>query len=214
MRTEDLIASLSSGLQPIDTRRMSRLLGWGCVVGGCLSLLMLLLVFGLREDLGTALQSWPFWMKWTYTLCVALTAYLLYDRLARPAGRTGWLALLPVLPVALLAVIAIRTQWQLPALLRTSTWLGHSAQECPFNIAALSIPAFAVLCLMLRRAAPTRLRAAAAAAGLLSGAMAAFAYGLFCTESSVAFVAAWYTLGMLLPALMGLALGPLVLRWR
>jgi hypothetical protein len=94
-----------------------------------------------------------------------------------------------------------------------ATWLGHSATLCPFYIGALSIPVFAVLCRTLRRAAPTNLRVAACAAGLMSGAMAAFAYGLLCTESSVSFVTTWYTLGMLVPAAIGAVFGNTLLRW-
>jgi hypothetical protein len=213
MRTEDLIASLTADLQPAQRDLVPRLLLWASCIGIGIALLMLLVVFGLRSDLGAALYSWPFWMKWTYAISMALTAYLLCERMARPAGHAGWLLLLPLLPLAMLGFMSIRTQLQLPEAARMATWLGHSASECPFNIAALSIPVFAVLCRTLRRAAPTHLRTTACAAGLLSGALAAFAYGLYCTESSVSFVTTWYTLGMLLPAAAGAVFGNTLLRW-
>jgi hypothetical protein len=47
----------------------------------------------------------------------------------------------------------------------------------------------------------------------MSGAMAAFAYGLLCTESSVSFVTTWYTLGTLVPAAIGAVFGNTLLRW-
>jgi len=43
--------------------------------------------------------------------------------------------------------------------------------------------------------------------------VAAVVYAVHCTESAAAFVATWYTFGMLLPALLGLLIGPRVLRW-
>lgn len=117
-----------------------------------------------------------------------------------------------LLLILIIGVLAIRMQIQLPEGERVATWLGHSAKMCPFNIGALSIPVFAMLCRTLRRAAPTNLRVAACAAGLMSGAIAAFAYCLFCTESSVSFVTTWYTLGMLLPAVVGAVFGNTLLR--
>jgi len=212
MQTDELIQSLTQDLQPAPNDLIARLLNWGAVVGLGVALLIILLI-GVREDLSTALFSWPFWMKWTYAISMALTAYLLCERMARPGAKLGWLAVLPLLPVVMLTFMAIRTQLHLPEAARMATWLGHSAAMCPFNIGALSIPVFAVLCRTLRRAAPTNLRVAASAAGLMSGAIAAFAYGLFCTESSVSFVATWYTLGMLLPAAIGAVFGNTLLRW-
>jgi hypothetical protein len=41
----------------------------------------------------------------------------------------------------------------------------------------------------------------------------ALGYSVACTEESIAFVATWYSLGILLTGLAGAALGPRVLRW-
>jgi hypothetical protein len=65
----------------------------------------------------------------------------------------------------------------------------------------------------LRGLAPTRPRAAGLAAGLLAGAIGAFAYALACHEVSVAFVALWYSLGIALSGALGALLGPRLLRW-
>jgi hypothetical protein len=212
MQTDEFIASLTRDLRP--TRDVvPRLLNWASAVGLCVVLLIILII-GVRKDLQSVLFSWPFWMKWTYAISMGLVAYLLCEHMARPGARLGWLAILPLIPVAILGVVAIRMQMQLPESARMATWLGHSAAICPLNIGALSIPVFAVLCRTLRRAAPTNLRVAACTAGLMSGAIAAFAYGLFCTESSVSFVTTWYTLGMLLPALIGAVFGNTLLRWQ
>jgi hypothetical protein len=212
MQTDELIQALTQDLKPAPRDLVSSLLNWATFLGVGIALVLVLLI-GVRKDLSTALFSWPFWMKWTYAISMALIAYLLCERAARPGTKLGWLAALPLIPVALLGVMAIRMQMHLPDTARMATWMGHSASMCPFVIGAISIPVFAVLCRTLRRAAPTQLRTAACAAGMLSGAIATFAYCLFCTESSVSFVATWYTLGIMLPTAVGAVFGNTLLRW-
>jgi hypothetical protein len=43
--------------------------------------------------------------------------------------------------------------------------------------------------------------------------LGASGYALACPEASPAFVAVWYSLGVLLTGLLGAALGPRLLRW-
>lgn len=214
MQTDELITSPSRELQSTPRVVAPLLIIYASSIGLGIALLMLALLLGLRADLAAAFFSWPFWMKWTYAISMGLIAYILCERLTQPDSTLGWLWLLPLVPLALLAVLSIRTQIALPDSARLATWLGHSAATCQFNIGLLSLPVFAVLCRTLRRATPTRLRTTAFAAGLLAGAIAAFVYGLFCTESSVSFVTTWYTLGMLLPAVVGALFGNTLLRWR
>jgi len=75
------------------------------------------------------------------------------------------------------------------------------------------LPVFALALAALRACAPTRLRAAGAAAGWLAGATAAAVYAWHCDEMALPFIGIWYTLGMAIPAALGAALGPRVLRW-
>lgn len=213
MQTEQLIAHLTTELRPAPRNVVARLLGIGVLIGLSAALLILLVIYGVRDDLATAIFSWPFWMKWTYAISLGLCAYLLVERLAHPGAKLGWLACLPLAPITLLAMLSIHTQLALPEQARMATWLGHSYWFCPLNIGLLSIPVFAALCRVLRLAAPTELRITACVAGLMAGAIAAFVYGLFCNESSVSFVTTWYTLGMLLPALLGAVFGNTLLRW-
>ena len=91
--------------------------------------------------------------------------------------------------------------------------LGHSWWDCPWFVLTISLPALAALLWAMRGLAPTHTRAAGFAAGLLAGAIGAGAYALACTEMAVSFVAAWYTLGMLLTGALGAFLGPRVLKW-
>jgi hypothetical protein len=97
--------------------------------------------------------------------------------------------------------------------MRAADLLGETAAICPWLIALLSLPCLLALAVVMRRAAPTRLRWAGFCAGLLAGAISMLVYSLHCPETGVAFVATWYTLGMCVPAAVGALLGPRLLRW-
>lgn len=214
MLTSELIDALAGQTPPVRSSSVQRVIGSGLLLGAGVSLLVLGLAYGVRSDLSAAVLSTPFWMKWTYAVAVALNAYILCEHLARPGGRVARRLAFVCAPIFILALVAAISLWATPATARRAAWLGHSALVCPWNIGFLSLPIFAALCWVIRRAAPTRLRWAGFAAGLLSGAAAAFIYGLYCNESAVPFVSTWYTLGMLLPAFLGAAFGPKLLRWQ
>jgi hypothetical protein len=49
--------------------------------------------------------------------------------------------------------------------------------------------------------------------GLAAGGVGASAYALHCPESTAAFMAIWYTLGMAATGLLGFLVSPRLLRW-
>jgi hypothetical protein len=97
--------------------------------------------------------------------------------------------------------------------LRWQLVLGNTWRTCPINISLLSLPAFVAGFWVLKRMAPTRLRLAGAACGLAAGGLGALVYGLHCPELAPPFLGVWYVLGMSIPTIVGLALGPRLLRW-
>lgn len=214
MQTEDLIKSLTADMQPTAPHALNRQLLRAILTGAVGTLLIFLIGYRTRADLAAAIKDWPTMMKLTYALSMALCAWLLCEKLARPGVSVKQLLWLPVLPAVMLGGMALNTAFKAPDELRHYLWFGHSALYCPFNIALLSLPIFVMLVRGLRKAAPTQLRLTAAVAGLMSGAVATLFYSLYCTESSVQFVAAWYTLGMLLPAAYGALFGHRLLHWR
>jgi hypothetical protein len=96
---------------------------------------------------------------------------------------------------------------------RASLILGHTAAVCPFLIALLAAPLLIALLWVMRSLAPTQLRWAGAASGFTAGSIGALVYTLHCPELAPPFFAIWYLLGMLIPAAIGAALGPRLLRW-
>ena len=213
MKTDELVRLLASGATPVPghavARRLTLALGWG--LAG--ALLIVLAVMGVRNDLAQESSRMMFWIKPAFAAALAWAALAVVARLGRPGMRVAslWLVLAaPVLLIWLLAagvlVNAAPAEWS--ALVFGESWL-----VCPPNIALVSMPLLAALLWAMKGFAPTRLALAGAGAGLLAGAIGALVYALHCPESSAAFFAVWYVLGMLIPTALGAVLGPRLLRW-
>lgn len=180
---------------------------------GAVVVLILVLVWGLRPDIAAASATLRFWMKLGFGAGFAiagLAGLLALFRPERPAPRRLWLAALPVMVIG---AAACREAAALPKAELMVLWLGNSALVCPFAIATLAIAPAATLILAGRHAAPTRLRLTGGVIGLASGGIAAMLYALHCPETGMVFVATWYLIGILLPALIGAITGPRLLRW-
>jgi hypothetical protein len=213
MTTLSLIDSLASDIKPVSPYRQHREFAIATAIGGGITLCAVILVFGIQPGIDTFAHGAPLAMKTAYTLTLAGIALATALVLARPgtvvSGIRRWLAF----PVVGIAATALFELTRLPMSAWPHAVMGSSWQECPWRIATLSIPVFAGLCIALRRQAPTDLRAAGAAAGLLSGAVAATSYALACTESSATFVLVWYSVGIAVATATGAILGPKILRW-
>lgn len=213
MKTDDLVAMLARGAGPVDSAVPRRRLARALAIGGVGALGAMLAGLGLNPLLGEAARTPMFWGKLVFAGLLVAGGIVALARLARPGAPLAGAPALLAGPVAALwalslAALALAAPGERVGLLLGSTWA-----ECPFNIALLALPAFVALLWALRGLAPTRLRAAGAAAGLVAGALAAFAYALHCPEHAAPFVAVWYVLGIALPAGLGALVGPRTLAW-
>jgi hypothetical protein len=213
MKTEDLITLLATGAAPVDRHVVARRFCWALLAGGAGSTLLMSLVFGVRPDLATVAATPIFWLKVALPFFIALGALVATARLARPAGTVGIAWAATAWPVAAVWIGALAALWLAAPDARLPLVMGQTWRVCPLNIALLSVPSFIAVIWALRGLAPTRLRAAGFAGGLLASATATLAYCLHCPEMGVPFWAVWYLLGMAIPAAIGAWLGPQLLRW-
>lgn len=213
MKTDDLISMMAAGVAPVDRRLPTRRMAQALILGAAGSLVLLLLIYGLRPDLKAMLWVPLFWIKLAFPTALAAGALLVLRRLLRPGLRVGasWAGIAaPSLAIWLAGALVLLAA---PAAERLPLLMGFTWRSCPFNIALLSLPLCATIVWAVRAMAPTRLRLAGGVAGLLAGSVATMVYCLHCPEMGVPFWGLWYFLGMLIPAAAGLLLGPRLLRW-
>lgn len=211
MKTMALISLLARDAGPapqtVAARRLIPAVALGLAASGAGALALIGLV---PMDLFSH-PGW--WLKLGCAVALALACAWLLSRLALPLARThvGWWAV-AVVALAMAGLGAVQSALGAPGE-RMTLVMGHSWVTCPWNVFALSLPGLAGVFWALRGLAPTRLRSAGFVAGLLAGALGAAGYALSCTEVSMAFVAVWYSLGILMTGGVGATLGPRLLRW-
>lgn len=213
MKTNDLIDLLSAGEGAVDRHALGKRFAVGLMAGALGALLLMAALFGVRPDLGEVARTPLFWAKVALPGSLVPFALWLSSRLARPgvSGGAAWAML--ALPVLLVWIGGAVELAGVPVDTRASLILGKTWRTCPLNIALLSGPTFIGVLWALRGLAPTRLRSAGAAGGLLAGATATLVYCLHCPEMGIPFWGIWYLLGMLVPTVLGAVLGPWLLRW-
>lgn len=212
MRTDELIADLSARLEPVRHGALTRTLLGAVALGLIGSTALMLSTIGLRPDFASAMRSLGMWTKLIYTFSVALLGFWLVQRAGHPGAdmkAPARILILPVLGIALLSAAQLLTPGaDMPGLI-----LGHSSRVCAFLVTMTALPTLAAIFWALKRMAPTRLTLAGLGAGLFAGAAGAFVYSFHCTEGAAPFIGIWYSLGIVLTAVIGGFLGRNLLRW-
>lgn len=211
MRTADLIDALAAGAGAAPRAVAARRLAPVMAAGLALSSAMAIMALGLAP---TALRLSPaLWVKLGYMGTLGLAAAWLTAKLSRPAAPSGaaWAAIGAVF--AVMVLVGVGSVLSVAPGERAAYTLGRTWALCPWAVLVLSLPTLAAALWAVRGLAPTRPRAAGAAAGLLAGSVGALGYAFACFEESTAFIALWYTLGIVMTGALGAALGPRVLRW-
>jgi hypothetical protein len=212
MRTDDLIAQLADGLEPVKAGAVTRLLLVALAVGAAASAIVMLSVLGPRHHFAVVIMGFGMWMKLAYTFVVAFFGFWLLERAGRPGADMrppAAMLALPVLAILLLAGV----QMAAPGADMHRLVMGQSARVCAMLIVMVAAPSLVAAFWALRRLAPTRLGLAGAGAGLFAGALGAFVYAFHCNEDAAPFVAVWYTLGIALTTAIGAFSGRWALRW-
>lgn len=213
MKTEDLVGLLARQSEPVAARYASVRFAVAMLGGVVMASILLVLLLGLNPALGQVAKAPMFWVKLGFASAAAVAGVLLALRLSRPGAALGALPATLAAPIALVWVLAAISLVGAPPDERPVLLLGETWRICAFNIAMLSLPVFVGLIWAMKGLAPTRLRLSGSSAGFGAGATGALVYALHCPELAAPFVAVWYVLGLLIPTIVGVLLGPWLLRW-
>ncbi len=211
MRTDHLITELASDAVPVGSPgpRLALAIGVGLFV----AMMGLIAAFGSPltpvSERGLASSG----LKLIYPFIVAFFGAAAALASGRPGDR-AWTRLLPVGATLLLLFAMTAAQLSAaPPVAREELLFGSTWARCVSAVVLASVPIFFSLSWGFKILAPTRPAFAGFLIGVASGGAAAAAYALFCPETSRAFLLGAYTPAMLVPAAIGAAIGPKILRW-
>lgn len=213
MRTDDLVSMLATGAGAVAPHQAARRYATAVCLGAVGAALLMATLLGPRRDLAAAMMLPMFWAKAAFVTSFAAASLLAAWRLSRPGVSLAWVPGALGTPLLAIWALAAAVLLRADASQRTALFFGDTWNSCPFLIALLSTPVFVAVVWAMQGLAPTRLRLAGAAAGLLAGAVATMVYSVHCPEIGAPFIGFWYLLGMLIPTAAGTALGPRLLRW-
>jgi hypothetical protein len=213
VKTDDLIAMLSTNVEPVNPWRVGRTIAVAVAAGAVVAVGAVLISLGVRADLMEARAFIFLLLKLLFTATIVVLASIYLARLARPGGeRRSRMALtaLPFLGIIALAAISLvqapHSHWD--HMIVGDQWL-----ECILSVPIIAIVPFAVVIWAMRQACPTHLVRTGALCGLVAGGLSAAGYALHCADDSLPFVALWYGGTVALCTLAGATLGPRLLRW-
>ena len=213
MKTEDLVAILSTNIEPVDYKQVDRTFFAGLGAGFVLALGITVVGLGVRADLTTTRVMLFLFLKLAFTIGIVGVASIYLAKLSRPGGErkiSSGLVILPFIAIVLIAAInlgfAPKSHWN--KMIMGDEWL-----ECLLSIPIIAIAPFAIAIWAVRRAAPTSLVRAGAFAGLVSGGVSAMAFALHCSDDSLPFIAVWYGSTIVLCTFAGAIFGSRLLRW-
>ncbi|MFM9971858.1 MAG: NrsF family protein [Burkholderiales bacterium] len=213
MNTDGLIRMLATNVEPVDARAATRRYVAAIAVGLVGAVALLVLLLGVRQQWPEDVQLARFLGRLLFLGLLFAAAWFACARLSRPGASLAWVRVTLAAPLLGIWMVAALMLAQAAPAERELLLFGGSWRACPFYIALFSVPVFIAAFWGMQGFAPTRLRAAGAAAGLLAGVSGALVYTLYCPEIAPPFVGIWYVLGMSIPAVLGAALGPRWLRW-
>jgi len=213
MKTDDLITLLSTNLEPVDRKAVTRTFWVAFAAGSIAAIGLALAGLGFRSDLTTARALLFLAVKLAFAIGIVGLAMVYLTRLARPGGERRISPILVILPFLTIVALAAVSLGAAPRGYWDRMIVGEEWLECLLSIPIIAIVPFAISVWAVRKAAPTNLARAGAFAGLIAGGISAMAYALHCTDDSLPFIAVWYGGTIVLCTAAGALLGPRLLRW-
>ena len=206
-----LIAQLTEDLQPVRAMkgRDGLLLA---ALAGAVTVLAVWLAADLWDGVVTGEASPFFFVTNGLLLVLGLAAVAATVALASPSvgnrqDAPKWsMAMVGILPLTAVATVL-------------ASGTGLAALMDPYSLHCLtaatgaSALTFVALTYWLRRGAPVSVQTAGLFAGVASGAIGSFAYGLSCPLDGVAHLGLWHVLPVAITGLVGRAVLPRLIRW-
>lgn len=213
MKTDDLIRALvadNANIEPPVTRTLAA----SILAGIAAAAVLFAVVLGLRSDFFWSIVHSPrFIFKFVFTLAIAVPAFLLVRRLARPDAKPGRLMWLLMLPLVLLAIAVALEMYALPREHWAVYAIGSNALACMSMIPLFSLAPLAAALYALKSGAPARPALAGAVAGLLASGIGATLYASYCADDSPLFVSIWYPAAIVMVTAASAAIGARLLKW-
>ncbi|MBI2713124.1 MAG: DUF1109 domain-containing protein [Rhizobiales bacterium] len=213
MKTDDLIAMLSTNVEPVDHRQIVRNISMAVAAGAAVAVGIVFFVLGPRAGLTTVAAFIPALLKVAVTAIILVPASIYLIRLTRPGGERRSSVTLVVLPFIAVMLLAVLSHTFAPSYHGHWTILGDEWLECVISIPLIAIVPFSVIVWAVRQMAPTDLARTGAFAGLVAGCVSAIGYAVHCADDSVPFFALWYGGTIALCTFAGWRLGPKLMRW-
>lgn len=213
METGDLIRGLAGDLSAPAHRPLGTVMPLAVAAAVLVAAAAFFLLLGPRPGLAEAVADPRVPFKFGVSALLAALAIAGVVAVARPeVSVLRRMALLAAVPLMLGLGVALEFA-AVPAGERLPRLVGHNMRLCLTFIPLIGALPLAILLAALRQGAPTRPTLSGALCGAAAGGLAASFYAAHCPDDSPFFVAAWYTLAVLILALAGALAGRLLLRW-
>ena len=213
MRTEDLIQQLAADAVPVRPLRpvAPRVAGWLVLAGASLAVVMMLM--GVRRELGDAADRVDFTLEAALLLLTAVSAAIGALVVSIPGAevkpRVRWI------PVALGVTCVLLAAGELAYAAMTGAPTGRLtfAWHCVYKTTSVAIVPGLVLFLMVRRGAPLQTGWAGLLAVLATVAIGVLGANIICPNDRPLHMLLWHVAPLMLLAGAGAGLGKWLLRW-
>ena len=213
MRTEELIQRLAADAKPVRPLRplLVRVAVWAALAASSLAVVMLLM--GVRRELGDASDRADFAIEAALLLVTALSAAFGALVISIPgATRSPLVRWVPI--VAGIACVAWATGELVTAsMIDAPVGRISFAWHCVYKTTSVAAVPGVVLFLMVRRAAPMHAAWAGLLAILATAAVGVLGANIICPNDRPWHMLLWHVVPLMLFAALGAALGAWLLRW-
>lgn len=213
MRTDELIQRLAEDVGPVRRLRpvTVRALGWLVLAAASLGVVMMMM--GVRRDLGDSIDRADFALEAVLLIVTALSAAIGALMASVPGAERA--TLLRWLPIATAAASVLWAVGELVVAAMAGAPIGRLAfsWHCVYKTASVAAVPSIVLFVMARRAAPLRAGWVGLLSLLATASVGVLGANIICPNDRPVHMLLWHVAPLMLFAGVGAALGSWLLRW-